>query len=155
MRGFVTDSMLEKLARYLRCCGADAHSDSGASRATLIELANREDRYFLTRNRHLAHHHPLPRHEVQIESDDPLEQIHQLLDAGLVDTSAMFSRCIKCNRILEPIERDAVRERVPPGVLATYRSFFTCTGCGTVFWRGSHVRNTCRKLGVADVSECR
>jgi len=22
-----------------------------------------------------------------------------------------------------------------------------------VFWKGSHVRNTCRKLGVADISD--
>lgn len=154
MRSFVTDSMLEKLARYLRCCGVDAYSDPGATRATLIELANREDRWFLTRNRHLAHHQPLPRHEVQIASDDPLEQLRQLLAAGLVDTSAMFSRCIKCNQELEAIEREAVRDRVPEGVFATYRRYFTCPSCGTVFWRGSHVRNTCRKLGLPDVSEC-
>lgn len=150
---FVADSMLEKLARYLRCAGADVISDRSASTATLIERANRENRRFLTRNRHLAHHHPLPRHEIQLESDDPVEQFKQLVRAGMVETSRIFTRCIRCNLPLVEAERDTVRERVPAGVFKGYRRFFTCSSCETVFWLGSHVRNTCRKLGLPDVSE--
>ncbi len=100
------------------------------------------------------HHHPLPQRELRVESDDPLLQLRQLLDAGLADTSALFTRCIRCNLVLEHVEREAIRERVPEGVFRSYRRFFTCPGCGTVFWLGSHVRNTCRKLGLEDVSEC-
>ena len=150
---FVADSMLEKLARYLRCAGADVISDRGASTATLIERANRENRHFLTRNRHLVHHHPLPRHEVQLASDDPVEQFRQLVRAKMVDTARSFSRCIRCNLPLVAVEREAIRGRVPPGVFEGYRRFFTCASCETVFWRGSHVRNTCRKLGLPDASE--
>ena len=150
---FVADSMLEKLARYLRCAGADVHSDRNASTATLIERANRDNRHFLTRNRHLVHHHPLAAHQVLLESDDPVEQFHQLLAAGLVDTSRLFSRCIRCNLPLEAIEREAIQDRVPPGVFEAYRRFFSCPSCTTIFWLGSHVRNTCRKLGLPDASE--
>jgi uncharacterized protein with PIN domain len=38
--------------------------------------------------------------------------------------------------------------RVVEAVRARHRLFFTCPSCGTVFWRGSHVENTCRKLGL-------
>jgi uncharacterized protein with PIN domain len=32
-------------------------------------------------------------------------------------------------------------------------SFYTCPQCGTVFWKGSHVRNTCRKLRLPSAEE--
>jgi hypothetical protein len=73
---------------------------------------------------------------------------------GLNLESGLFTQCIKCNLPLAPVaEKSAIRERVHPNVYARHAAFFTCPGCGTVFWKGSHVRNTCRKLGVADISD--
>ena len=42
----------------------------------------------------------------------------------------------------------AVHDRVHPNVYAHYQEFTTWPHCGTVFWKGSHVRNTCRKPGL-------
>ena len=54
-----------------------------------------------------------------------------------------------CNVPLVPApDREALRARVHPGVFARHRAFTVCPRCGTVFWFGSHVRNTCAKLGL-------
>ena len=55
--------------------------------------------------------------------------------------------------LAEIADPGAVRGRVPGAVLERYRRFFECPACGTLFWKGTHVENTCRKLGVEDASE--
>ncbi|MCB9915025.1 MAG: Mut7-C RNAse domain-containing protein [Planctomycetes bacterium] len=150
---FVVDSMLEKLARYLRCAGLDAASDPTASTATRVEWADREDRVFLTRNRHLEHHALVPRRLVRLASEDPLAQFAELRDAGHLAGAAPFTRCLRCNAPLAPLPRADAAGRVPPRVHAAHTEFFTCPRCAAIFWRGSHVRTTCRSLGLEDVAE--
>jgi len=150
---FVVDGMLEKLGRYLRCAGWDAVGDSQLSTASRVEIANRDGRVFLTRNRRLRHHHPLPLLERRIVSDDPVEQMREVLALWPLEPQLVFTRCIRCNVELEQVEREAVRALVAPRVFEHYRRFFRCPECATVFWKGSHVRNTCRKLGLPDASE--
>lgn len=147
--------MLVKLARYLRVLGLDASYDVQASLATRIERADAQGRVFLTRNRRIGYQTPAPRRMVVLESEDPVVQVREVCASlGIDPRSRLFSRCIRCNVELEPaVKGDRIAERVPAGVLARYREFWDCPSCGTVFWRGSHVRNTCRKLGLADASE--
>jgi len=151
---FVVDGMLEKLGRYLRCAGWDALGDADLSTASRVELANRDGRVFLTRNRHLRHHHPLPLREQRIVAGDPVEQMREVLALWPLERELLFTRCVRCNVELDEIEREAARARVAPRVFERYRRFFRCPACATVFWKGPHVRNTCRKLGLPDVSEC-
>lgn len=47
----------------------------------------------------------------------------------------------------------ALSGRVHPNVLSRYADFYTCPRCGTIFWRGSPVRNTCRKLALPPPSD--
>lgn len=145
---FLVDSMLEKLARYLRCLGADAASDTRASTATLVERADREGRVFLTRNRHLEHHNLVPTLLVRLASEDTVEQVHQLLGAGWIDTQHLFTRCIRCNVELDEIERLSARPYVPARVYQAHQRFYRCPVCKSTFWHGSHVHNTCRKLRI-------
>lgn len=149
------DHMLLKLGRYLRCLGLDADWDPQLTTHELIRRANAEGRVFVTRNRHLAHNYPRPLVWIGVASDDPVEQFHEVVrELDLDLTRHLFTRCVRCNEVLEEVAdpRD-VDASVSPVVLETYRSFFTCPHCGTLFWRGSHVRNTCRKLGLPDASE--
>jgi len=63
--------------------------------------------------------------------------------------TGLFSRCIRCNVELGAVkDKQAVAERVHPNVLSRHERFFACPRCGTIFWHGSHVANTCRKLGL-------
>lgn len=69
------------------------------------------------------------------------------------DEARRFTRCIRCNRALENTSQATVRERAPEAIRERYARFYRCPGCGTVFWKGSHVRNTCRELGLGDAGE--
>lgn len=150
---FYVDGMLGKLGSYLRCMGYDAAHEPERSTATRIERANREERVFLTRNRRLPHHHPLPARSFVVQAADPLAQLREVCEAFGLEARLLFTRCIRCNVPLTPIGREEVCGRVPGVVYRSYRSFYQCPSCGTLFWKGSHVRNTCRKLGLADASE--
>jgi len=48
---FVADTMIQKLARWLRILGYDVVSDSTKSLKNLIEISNKEERIFITRRK--------------------------------------------------------------------------------------------------------
>jgi uncharacterized protein with PIN domain len=110
---------------------------------------------FVTRNTRLAENYPRPDRFVLVREADPVAQLHEVVRAlGLDVETRLFSRCIRCNLLLRPVvDLEEVRSRVPERVFERYERFWTCTGCGTVFWKGTHVRNTCAKLGLRDASE--
>lgn len=145
---FTVDHMLIKLGKYLRILGFDADWNPALRTHELILQANREHRIFLTRNRQIGAQYPEPERYLVMESDDPSAQFDQAVSQFDLETSAgLFSQCIRCNRRLNPVEdKEAIRGKVHPNVYAGYEHFYTCPACGTVFWHGSHVRNTCRKL---------
>ena len=148
---FMLDHMVIKLGKYLRVLGYDAVWDRAHRTHELIQAANRDGRWFLTRNSRLPAEYPAPARLVLLKSDDPVEQLRELHARLTLDLSGrLFTRCIRCNVDLDPVaDKAAVREWVHPNVWQRYEQFFRCPECGTVFWKGSHVRNTCRKLGLA------
>lgn len=147
---FTVDHMLIKLGKYLRILGFDADWNPGLRTHELILYANREHRFFLTRNRQIAAQYPEPERYLVLASNDPAAQFEQIVSRFDLDTHAwLFSKCIRCNRRLDPVtDKESIRARVHPNVFASHEHFYTCPSCGTVFWHGSHVRNTCRKLGI-------
>jgi uncharacterized protein with PIN domain len=152
---FEVDAMLVKLAHYLRVLGLDATYDLEASLATRIDRADAEGRVLLTRNHRIGHQEREPRKMIVVKSEDPVEQLREVVAAcALVPEERLFSRCIRCNVDLDEVSKDpSIAACVPERVFAKYGRFWTCPKCGTVFWKGSHVRNTCRKLGLPDASE--
>lgn len=147
----MVDHMLVKVGKYLRILGYDAGWDTGLRTHELITKANRDDRLFVSRNRRLAEQYPLPRRLVLVRSAEPVRQLDEVVEAsGISRTERLFSRCIRCNvELLEVVDKEKVRGRVHPNVFLRYDRFFRCPMCGTVFWKGSHVKNTCRKLRIA------
>jgi uncharacterized protein with PIN domain len=147
---FAVDHMLIKLGKYLRILGCDAVWDTSIRTHALIKRANREKRMFLTSNTHLDAQYPMPDSLLRIVSTDPVRQLAEVIEGtGLSPTGGLFSKCIKCNVPLAPVaDKQTIEGRVHPNVYARYDTFYTCPGCGTVFWKGAHVRNTCRKLGI-------
>ncbi|OGV44456.1 MAG: hypothetical protein A2X46_01325 [Lentisphaerae bacterium GWF2_57_35] len=151
---FMVDHMLVKLGKYLRILGYDAAWDSSIRTHELITRANREHRVFLTRNTRLPSQYPTPQALLMIQSTDPVEQIEQVASTFRLSDKNLFSKCIRCNVGLEPVaDKTSIQDRVHPNVYGRYEHFFQCPSCGTVFWKGSHVRNTCRKLKVENRAE--
>lgn len=71
----------------------------------------------------------------------PSEQLREVI--ARLDLSRRmrpFSRCLACNARLEPVEKNAVLLRLPRTVREAHDRFTACTGCGRVYWEGSHWR---------------
>jgi len=147
---FMLDHMVIRLGKYLRIAGYDAEWDLLVRTHELIVRANTEGRLFITRNRRLPCQYPVPQRAVVLIETDPVQQLRRLeAELGIDLQSRLFWRCIRCNVALLLVENPtSLTGRVHPNVLRQHTSFYTCPSCGTVFWRGSHVRNTCRKLGL-------
>ena len=146
----MVDHMVRKLGTYLRILGYDAEWDAALRTHELIARANAEGRVFLTRNTRLPYQYPEAKRAQVLRVSDPVEQLREVVGAWGLDTRApLFSRCLRCNVELEAVaDKRAIRDRVHPNVYARFERFTRCPRCGTVFWKGTHVANTCRKLGL-------
>ncbi|HXH73192.1 MAG TPA: Mut7-C RNAse domain-containing protein, partial [Mariprofundaceae bacterium] len=58
---------------------------------------------------------------------------------------APFSRCLVCNRPLVPADPARLAE-VPPFSREQATVLLSCSGCGRLFWDGSHVRRMRARL---------
>jgi hypothetical protein len=46
------------------------------------------------------------------------------------------------------VEKASVEALVPAKIFQLYEDFYRCTGCGHVYWQGSHVDRILRNLAV-------
>ncbi len=142
--------MLGTLTRYLRFMGYDTMSANSLSRGNtredtlLLEIATRDDRLLLTRDRELARRGGA--RAVCIASEDIMEQVRQIADLGLIEPGIRMTRCSICNARLRPATAREIREtRYAPGSTGG-REFFWCPTCRKLYWMGSHGDNLKRRL---------
>jgi len=55
-------------------------------------------------------------------------------------------RCTKCGGELRRVDRESVRDRIPPRTARWLDEYFACGGCGQLFWRGTHWRSIHARL---------
>ncbi|OYT52334.1 hypothetical protein B6U66_02280 [Candidatus Bathyarchaeota archaeon ex4484_135] len=141
---FLVDAMLGKLARWLRLLGYDAEYGRDASDDELLERARSEDRLLLTSDVELfrrALHSGVKAFLVKGSTEEErLAQLASKLGVKL-EVDLKRSRCPKCNSPVVEVPKEAVRGLVPEGSWSRYDRFWRCTGCGQVYWQGSHWAN--------------
>jgi uncharacterized protein len=131
IRMFVADGHLGRLVRDLRLLGI---ADDGQ----LVKVASEQNRGLLTRDRRLLMHAAV-RHGYYLRSQNPLEQTVEVLGRfNLASALAPFSRCLLCNALLEPAEKQKIIGQLEPLTKIYYDQFRRCLGCGQVYWSGSH-----------------
>jgi len=137
---FVVDGHLGRLAAYLRMLGFDTLWSATATDDALADLAGRDDRILLSRDRGLLKRTIVHRGHL-VRSDRPHEQLREIVDRyDLVGESRPFGRCLRCNGSLEPVDAAIARPLVPPRVAREQEDFRRCAACGGLYWRGSHHR---------------
>jgi uncharacterized protein with PIN domain len=141
---FVADAMLGRLARWLRALGYDTLYFRDAPDRRLLAVALSEGRRLLTRDAALARRARETGLLVRAETLDA--QIQEVTAAYDLAGHRALSRCLECNGLLAASAPETVRDRVPPYTFATRREFWTCLGCGRVFWAGTHVAGIQRRL---------
>lgn len=134
---FVVDVHLGRLARHLRLIGLDTAYRVDADDAALAELADREGRILLTRDHGLLKRRAVA-HGYFIRETHPHRQLVEVLRRfGPLDLQP-FSRCLRCNGLLREVPKSAVDAGLLPRTRRHYDRFEACSGCGRIYWKGSH-----------------
>jgi uncharacterized protein with PIN domain len=136
---FAADATVGRLAKWLRLLGYDTTFHRGRADSAFLLTAGRERRVVLTRVRELAARQYQGRLLV-IRSDKPDEQVAGVLAALelAVDPERFFRLCLRCNEPLTAIARSEVEGRVPVYVFENQTAFRICSGCGRIYWPGTH-----------------
>ena len=151
---FLADVNVHRLAELLRMAGFDAASakdngSSGRDDAALARRAAREGRILLTRDRALLKR-SLVEHGRLVRNHDPWEQLVEIVRLyGLTGCLAPFTRCIRCNGVLQAVDKAEVLDRLEPKTKRYYEEFSLCTACGQVYWPGSHFQRMHEHLARA------
>ena len=139
---FLADSTLGKLTKWLRILGFDTIYYRGNIDRNFLRKAQREGRVVLTRKSDMARRSFSGR-MVIISEDHVQNQIKEVKQKLSLkpDQGKLFSICLKCNKELEEVSREEVREYVPDYVFENYEDFRMCPQCQGIFWPGTHRDN--------------
>ena len=137
---FVADSHLGRLAAYLRMLGFDTLYRNDYRDEELSQVSSAEHRIVLTRDRGLLKRKAVTHGYFVRESSFRLQLIEVLERFDLDGSLAPFTRCMRCNGVLENVSKEAVMDRVPPLSRQHAGQFRRCGDCGQVYWNGSHYR---------------
>jgi uncharacterized protein len=138
-RTFIADSMLGRLARWLRVMGCDVEYFPEIGDAELVERGERSGRLILTRDTLLIRRRRARDNFFFVEGDHFRDQVRQVVRAFALEPCGGFlTRCLECNALLHDIDREVAAGKVPPYVFATQEQFQSCPGCGRLFWGGTH-----------------
>ncbi|MBE7415786.1 MAG: Mut7-C RNAse domain-containing protein [Deltaproteobacteria bacterium] len=135
---FFADSMLGKLARWMRTLGYDVEYDPHIDDGELVRRAAAGERVVLTRDTRLIKRKALRGRAFFVKSDRIKEQLKEVASAYPPEKGLLLTRCLRCNAVLEDVSRESVREKVPPYVYATQGEFSACPACERTYWGGTH-----------------
>jgi uncharacterized protein len=143
---FVADGHLGRLARDLRLLGFDVAYDRDADDRQLLAIMRESSRALLTRDRRLLMH-AIVQHGYYLRSQNPINQTIEVLRRfDLFSAIAPFTRCLRCNAPLQKVEKADVIQKLEPLTKIYYEEFRRCTGCGQIYWAGSHFSKLQKRL---------
>jgi len=145
---FLCDRMLGTLAKWLRIYGFDTfYATDEMKDDELIEIAKNEDRILITRDKELSH---IGLREnlnvIQIKDIDIDKQLKQVLKGIKINKENILTRCLICNSILDNINKNDVKGKVPEGAFQLNDEFWICKKCDKIYWKGSHYENMLEKI---------
>lgn len=142
---FILDVHLGKLARDLRMLGFSSLYKSSYSKKDLVVKAEQESRILLSRDVNLLKNSKIKR-GYWIRSQNPEEQLLEVTAYfKLINKVKPFTRCIVCNGKIDEVPKKAVEERLPAKTKHYFSTFYQCTNCSRIYWKGSHYE---RMLGT-------
>jgi uncharacterized protein with PIN domain len=143
---FLLDCHLGRLAAHLRMLGFDCLYQNDFDDSNMAEIVHEDERILLTRDRRLLRKIIL--HGYCLRSLDSLEQLTEVIQRfELINQIQPFHRCLRCNHPLEPIEKDAILDRLEPLTKQYFDDFHICPACGQIYWKGSHYERMQKLIG--------
>jgi len=129
--------MLGKTARWLRMLGFDTFYDNQAEDAELKNLCLRENRILLTKDVELHQLMPAGTSRL-VEAVHPGEQMREIVAAFHLQRLDLPPRCSLCNGELAAVNKESLKDLVPPYVFRTQDNFQHCSQCRKIYWPGTH-----------------
>jgi hypothetical protein len=144
---FIADAMLGRLAKWLRLFGFDVLYYPAIEDRQVIKIGLEQERTILTRDTRMLQCKAV-NNAVFIRSDHVFEQLLEIKDLLDFHDPDIVQRCVVCNRRLFTVAfRDQVKDLVPDYIYHRFNSFMRCSGCGKVYWEGSHYKNIRERIG--------
>lgn len=135
---FILDNNLGRLSDYLRLLGFDTLYNPDWDDKTIAEQAVLQQRILLTRDRGLLKR-KIIRRGYCVRADMPRDQVGEVIEHfGLEKLVAPFRRCVRCNGLLQPVEKSQIIDQLQPLTRLYYNDFMRCADCGQIYWKGSH-----------------
>lgn len=145
---FVLDVHLRKLARHLRLMGFDVDYRPDRDDDALADIAERDGRILLSRDRQLMMRRKVSR-GLYVRNTDPDLQVDEVLERlDLRKLCRPFTRCIECNGLIGPVDPGpaGIMDLIPPGVRSWCAEYYRCRGCGRIYWKGSHYEKLMKRV---------
>ena len=135
---FILTKEVGRLCKWLRILGFDAEYFLEDNLATLIIKALKENRIIVTRKKKID-----DLKVIRVYANDVKEQLREVLTQLELkpDEDKMFTRCVICNKTLEKVEKEKIKEKVPLYVYQTQNEFYQCPSCRRIYWQGTHWGN--------------
>jgi uncharacterized protein with PIN domain len=145
---YLCDQMLGTLAKWLRIYSYDTfYANGDMDDSELIAISKKENRVLITRDKILIQR---ARREnlktILIKTTDIDEQIRKVIGTREIDKTKVLSRCILCNTLIDEIKKDEVKGKVPKKVFDYNKTFWLCSRCNKIYWKGSHYENMVEKI---------
>lgn len=143
---FIADAHLGGLARLLRMAGFDTLFRNDYQDAEVVDIAVREHRIVLSRDRELLKRREVT-HGCFVHAQTPAEQWREVIcRLDLARSVRPFTRCMLCNAPLEAVDKAVVSDRLPPLVRMRHDHLMRCVPCDRIYWPGSHWERMRRQL---------
>jgi uncharacterized protein with PIN domain len=145
---FFCDAGLGGLARWLRATGHEALWEPDIEDSLLVKEARRYSATILTTDsglieRRLLRNGAIPSLWLSPALTVP-EQLAQVFQEFQLKSNA--PRCMSCSGELQTVDKEAMRDRIPPRTYRWLDKYFLCRRCGKIFWHGTHWERVQRQL---------
>jgi len=138
---FIADINLGDIVKYMRILGLDLYYDPLLSTREIIEISKRENRVILTKSRKFLKFKDVS-HGIFIRPGTTTEQIRRIIDClDIKDKIKPFSRCLRCNTLLNIVLKEKILDRIPPKTKEFCDEYVQCQSCDKIYWKGTHFIN--------------
>jgi uncharacterized protein with PIN domain len=137
---FHCDAALGGLARWLRAIGYDARFWPGIADADLVRKMIGSNAILLTTDSRLMQHGAIAHGAIAaLLVPITLDKHGQAeFTVARLELPVRATRCMACGGELERVEKESVRERIPPRTYPWLDEYFQCRRCSRLFWEGTH-----------------